>query len=75
METLVAFVKKMFVWLHWILVEVWNLASWLQHVGSLHVACGISFPDQGIKPGPCAWATQSLSRWTTRGVPTFGFLV
>ena len=34
------FCKKISVWLHWLLVEVRNLASPLQHVGSFHAPRG-----------------------------------
>ena len=35
----------------------------------LAVACGIRFPEGGIKPGPAALGAQSLSHWTLREVP------
>ena len=47
---------------------MWELKSLLWwHVNSV-VACGVSFPDQGLNPVP-----MSLSRWTTREVSHFSF--
>ena len=39
------------------------------------MACGIQFPDQGLKPVPLALGAQSLSHWTTREVPLPVFLL
>ena len=35
----------------------------------LAVACGILFPQPGIKPASPALEVQSLNHWTTREVP------
>ena len=37
------------------------------------MACGIKFPDPGIKPGPPALGAWSLSLWATREVSISGF--
>ena len=39
----------------------------------LAVACGILVPWSGIEPRPSALGAQSLSHWTTRGVPETAF--
>ena len=42
----------LFIWLHWVLVAT----------------CGISFPDQGLNPGPLHWEPD-VSHWATGAVP------
>ena len=37
-------------------------------MGSLVVACGIYFPDQGLNPGPLRWELRVLSH---QGSPSF----
>ena len=37
----------------------------------LVVACGIQFPNKGSNPGPLGLRDESLSHWTTWGVPQF----
>ena len=37
--------------------------------GPLAEACGIQFPDPGVKPRPLLLGAYSLSHWTTREVP------
>ena len=45
------------------------LYIWLHRV--LVVACGIQFPNKGSNPGTLGLRDESLSHWTTRGVPQF----
>ena len=48
-----------FIWLQQVLVasfNTWNLPCNMQvHKGSIVVACGIQFPDQGLNLGPMHW--------------------
>ena len=53
----------LFIWLYWLLGACKPLV----------VACGILVPWLGIEPGPPALGAQSLSHWTTRGVPENAF--
>ena len=60
---------NLFTWLHWILVLVLGIFSCSRQASS----CGLwdLIPQPGIKPGPPAMGTQSLSHWTTREVLDF----
>ena len=47
----------------------WHLRSLLQYAGSLVVACGVSFPDQGSNPGPLHWELRVLTTEPARKSP------
>lgn len=49
--------------------------SWLRHVGSLVLvaACEITFPDEGLSPGPSHWEHSILAPCTTKEVPVLIF--
>ena len=54
-------------------IYIYIYKIWLHQV--LVTACGISFPDLGIIPGPLVLGPWNLSQWTTREiqkVDTFG---
>ena len=48
-----------------------SLSWWLQQMGSLNCGMWDLVPWPGIKPGPPALGSQSLSHWTTREVQIF----
>ena len=53
---------------------IWDLRSSLWLVGSLIVARGIQFPDQGSNFCPPTLGTWRLSLWMTREVSSTNFL-
>ena len=43
---------SVFLFIYLAALGIWDLRSSLRLAGSLIVACGIQFPDQGSNPGP-----------------------
>ena len=62
---LVSFLKYVCICLHWVLVVI------------LIFTCGMwdLVPQPGTEPGTLQRGVRSLSRWTTREVPGFSFLI
>ena len=51
------------------ILQVVKLTFFLGHAASMLQACGISFPQPGMKPVPPAMEVWSLNHWTAREVP------
>ena len=65
----VLFFKKIFIWLHRVLVSACKIFSCCMWT----LSCGMwdLVPWPGIKSGPTALGVQSLNHWTTREILTF----
>ena len=53
--------KKCLIWLHWVLAVARGMFGiCCGMAGYLVAACGISFPDQGLNPGPLHWPNREV---------------